>query len=286
MAERRCVRRSCDNGIRRIDPRYLNPNAMVLWVLAGLVSLMLIANLTACSSHSPPFPQAAARSARSITVLAASSLKPAFTQIAERFETDNPGASVEFEFAVSSQLANYLLKGGRGDVFASADFAQMDTVAKAGLLGGTSTNFSSDALAIVTAPGNPYGVDSFADLANPRLTLAVCQLPDPCGSATQRIENNTGVQLDPVTEEATPTDVLDKVTGGQVEAGLVYITDALNAGDAVTIIRFPEAADAVNEYPVAVLQQATQNGLAQKFVDLVVGQDGRKILGQAGFGKP
>lgn len=302
MAEHRTTHRSCvmpherlkfgnfqhliDRGIRRIDPRYFNPDAAVRWVLAGSVLLILVGNVAGCSSESSSYSEAAAPSARSIVVLAASSLKPTFRQIAEQFKTENPGASIEFEFAVSSQLANHLMKLGQGDVFASADSAQMDTVAKAGLLAGTSTNFASNTLVIVTAPGNPDRVGSFADLANPRLTLAVCQLPVPCGSATRRIEDMAGVQLDPVTDEPTATDVLDKVSGGQVDAGLVYITDALNAGKNVTMVRFPEAAYAVNEYPVAVLKQTPQPGLARKFVDLVTGETGQKILGQAGFGKP
>ncbi|MGH3553888.1 MAG: extracellular solute-binding protein, partial [Mycobacterium sp.] len=82
------------------------------------------------------------------------------------------------------------------------------------------------------------------------------------------------------------SDVLTKVTSGEADAGLVYITDALNAGDKVTTVKFPEAAGAVNVYPIAVLEPAAQRALAQKFVDLVTGEIGQKILGQAGFAKP
>ena len=244
-------------------------------LLAGLMSLILIANLTACSS-----------AARTIVVFAAASLKPTFTQIAEYFKTDNPGADVDFDFAGSSELATQLTQAAPADVFASADIAQMDTVADAGLLSTEPVNFASNTLVIVTAPGNPKKVESFADLAQPGLSVVTCQRPVPCGAATHHIEAKTGVRLNPVSEEPDVTAVLNKVETGQADAGLVYTTDAVNAGDKITTVKFPAAADAVNVYPIAVLKQTTRQALAQKFVDLVTGETGQEILSQAGFGKP
>jgi molybdate transport system substrate-binding protein len=249
-------------------------------MLAGSVSLLLVANLVGCSSKSP------SPSRQSIVVFAAASLKPTFTQIGERFKTDNPGASVDFNFAGSSELATQLAQGATADVFASADTAQMDTVAGAGLLNGTPVNFAANTLVIVTAPGNPKKVESVADLTQPSLSVVVCQQPVPCGAAAQRIEDKTGVHLNPVSEEPNVTDVLNKVTTGQADAGLVYVTDAVNAGDKVATVKFPESAGAVNVYPIAVLKKAPQGALAQKFVDLVTGEAGQKILDQAGFTKP
>ncbi len=219
-------------------------------------------------------------------VFAAASLKPAFTQISQQFNTDNPGSGVEFEFAGSSQLATQLTQGATADVFASADTAQMDTVAKAGLLAGNPTNFASNTLVIVTAPGNPKKIGAFADLAKPGLNVVICQKPVPCGSATQRVEDSTGVHLNPVSEELSVTDVLNKVTTGQADAALVYVTDAKGAGDKVTTVNFPEAAGAVNVYPIAVLKKAHLPTLAQKFADLVTSDPGQKILAQSGFAKP
>jgi len=218
-------------------------------------------------------------------VFAAASLKPAFTQISQQFKTDNPGSGVEFEFAGSSELATQLTQGATADVFASADTAQMDTVAKAGLLAGNPTNFASNTLVIVTTPGNPKKIGSFADLAKPGLAVVICQKPVPCGSATQRVEDSTGVHLNPVSEELSVTDVLNKVTTGQADAALVYVTDAKSAGDKVTTVNFPEAAGAVNVYPIAVLKKAHLPTLAQKFADLVTSDTGQKILAQSGFAK-
>ncbi len=219
-------------------------------------------------------------------VFAAASLKSAFTKISQQFKTDNPGSSVDFEFAGSSELATQLTQGATADVFASADTAQMDTVAKAGLVAGNPTNFASNTLVIVTAAGNPKKIGSFADLAKPGLNVVICQQPVPCGSATRRIEDTTGVHLNPVSEELNVTDVLNKVTSGQADAALVYVTDALSAGDKVATVKFPEAAGAVNVYPIAVLKKAPQPALAQKFVAMVTADTGQNILTQSGFAKP
>lgn len=258
-------------------------------ILGYLVSGVLVAGLipssVACSSKSGQ-PSQPAQGTGKVVVFAAASLKPAFTQIAQRFKSDNPGSSVDFEFAGSSELATQLTQGATADAFASADTAQMDTVAKAGLLAGAPTNFGSNTLVIVTAPGNPKKISSFADLAKPGLNVVICQKPVPCGSATQRIEDSSGVHLSPVSEELSVSDVLSKVTTGQADAGLVYVTDAKNAGDKVTTVSFPEAAGTVNVYPIAALKNAPQPALAQKFVTLVTSDTGQKILAQFGFAKP
>ncbi len=100
-------------------------------------------------------------------VFAAASLKPTFRLLAGKFHTDNPGATVDFDFASSSELATQLTSGASADVFASTDSAPMDTVAKAGLTETDPVNFASNTLAIVTPPGDPKQIHSFADLAKP-----------------------------------------------------------------------------------------------------------------------
>ena len=246
-----------------------------------MLAVGVLMSIAGCSSNSQP-----AQATGKIVVMAAASLKSAFTKIGQQFKADNPGSSVDFEFAGSSELATQLTQGTTADVFASADTAQMDLVAKAGLLAGEPTKFASNSLVIVTAPGNPKKVGSFADLTKPGLNVVVCQKPVPCGSATQRIEDSSGVHLNPVSEEPSVTDVLNKVTSGQADAALVYVTDALSAGNKVTTVSFPEAPSAVNIYPIAVLKKAPQAPLAQKFVTLVTGDTGQKILAQAGFAEP
>lgn len=252
-------------------------------ILAAVVSV-LTAGPIGCASKSPSSP--ASSTSGKVIVFAAASLKPSFTQISQRYKDQNPGIGVDFEFAGSSDLATQLTQGATADVFASADSTQMDTVRRAGLLNGNPTNFASNTLAIVTAPGNPKKIDSFADLARPGLNVVTCQQPVPCGAATQRVEDSTGVHLNPVSEEPSVTDALNKVTSGQADAALVYVTDAKSAGGKVATVNFPEAAGAVNVYPIGVLKKAPLATQAQKFVDLVTSPTGQQILAQAGFAKP
>jgi molybdate transport system substrate-binding protein len=221
-----------------------------------------------------------------LAVYAAASLKKTFTDIGEQFKTDNPGWTVDFTFAGSSDLVTQLTQGAKADVFASADTNNMDKLAKAGLLSGNPVNFASNTLVIVTPPGNPKQVTSFADLAKPGLKVVVCAPQVPCGSATEKVGKAMHVTLNPASEESSVTDVLTKVTSGEADAGVVYVTDGIGAGDKVATVEFPESSVAVNTYPIAVLKTAADAAAANKFVDLVTGEAGQTILDKAGFAKP
>jgi molybdate transport system substrate-binding protein len=221
-----------------------------------------------------------------LTVFAAASLKRTFTVLGAEFEKDHPATSVTVNFAGSSDLVAQLTQGAPADVFASADTENMTKALEAGVVAGSPVNFATNTLIIVTAPGNPKGIASFADLATPGTQVVVCAPQVPCGSATEKVEKATGVELAPVSEESAVTDVLGKVTSGQADAGLVYVTDATGAGDKVTAIPFPEAGDAVNTYPIAVLKDAADPAAAQEFVDLVTSAAGREVLSAAGFAAP
>ena len=218
-----------------------------------------------------------------LTVFAAASLKATFTQIGTIFQQENPGSTVTFNFAGSSDLVAQLIAGAPADVFASADIANMTKATEAGLVSGTPVNFATNTLTIVTPPGNPAGITSFADLAKPGVAVVVCAPQVPCGAAAQKVETNTGVTLTPVSEENSVTDVLGKITSGQADAGLVYVTDASGAGDKVTTVSFPESTTVVNTYPIATLTAATEPSLAMTFVELVTGPEGQQLLAAAGF---
>jgi len=241
-------------------------------------ALTAVAMLAGCSNSSP--------NSGDITVFAASSLKSAFTALGTQLEKGNPGTHVKFSFAGSSDLVAQLTGGAPADVFASADTATMTKVVDASLVAGNPVNFATNTLTIVTPPGNPKHIASFADLAKPGTQVVVCAPQVPCGAATKKVEAATGTALTPVSEESTVTDVLGKVTSGQADAGLVYVTDAAGAGDKVTAVAFPQAGGAVNTYPIAVLKGSKNAATAQKFVDLVTGPDGRKVLAGAGFAAP
>jgi molybdate transport system substrate-binding protein len=247
----------------------------------GLVALTAaVLALAGCGSGS------AAPEPRTLTVFAAASLTDVFTELEQRFEAANPGVDVVMNFGASSDLAQQIVNGGPADVFAAANDSTMKTVADAGLVDGSPTVFATNVLEIVTAPGNPKGITSFADLARPDLQVVVCAPQVPCGAATERIEKATGVSLNPVSEEPDVRSTLARVTTGNADAGLVYATDVRSAGNSVQGIPFPEAAQAVNDYPIAVIAHRPQAELARAFRDLVTGADGRAVLDAAGFGSP
>ena len=257
-------------------------------VFAAAITAVLAAVLAGCgggtSSGSVSSGSGDAQQSRTLTVFAAASLTDTFTAIEKQFETENPGVDVRINFAGSSDLAQQIVNGAPADVFAAANDSTMRTVTDAGLVAGTPTVFATNVLQIATAPGNPKGIASFADLARPDLSVVVCAPQVPCGSAAQQIEQATGVMLHPVSEEQDVRSVLGRVQTGNADAGLVYVTDVRSAGAGVQGVSFPEADRAVNDYPIADLTSAPEPDLARKFMDLVTGDFGTKTLQDAGFG--
>ncbi|NKX87278.1 molybdate ABC transporter substrate-binding protein [Nocardia coubleae] len=233
--------------------------------------------LTACGSETD-----SATSDSTLTVFAAASLKKVFTDLEDDFEAANPGVDVQFSFAGSSDLAAQLQAGAPADVFASADQPTMDKVIADGRIT-TARPFATNVLTIVTAPGNPKGINSFRDLTKDGLSVVVCAPQVPCGRATQKVAGAAQVTVQPVSEESSVADVLTKVTSGQADAGLVYVTDAAGAGAKVSTVAIPEASAAVNTYPIGAVGDSAGAG---KFIDLVTGPTGRRMLTEAGFGVP
>lgn len=219
-----------------------------------------------------------------LTVFAAASLKSVFTELEKNFEAANPGVDVQFSFAGSSELAAQLRAGAPADVFAAADQQTMDNVVGDGRITAVAATFATNVLALITAPGNPKGINGINDLAD--ADLVVCAPQVPCGRATERVADAAGVTLRPVSEESSVADVLTKVTSGQADAGFVYATDAAGAGAKVSVVPLPEASAAVNTYPIAVVADSNQTATAQRFTDLVIGPTGRAALAAAGFGTP
>ena len=249
--------------------------AVVRFAVVKSAAVLIISLTAGCTAPPPP---------DHLLVFAAASLRTTFTDLGDTFAAANPGTEVELSTAGSADLLAQLTQGADADVLATADTATMDSAARAGLLAGPPAPFASNTLTMVVAPGNPKGVKSFRDLAD--IVLVVCAVQVPCGSALPDLQDTTGVRLAPVSEESSVTDVLNKVTTGQADAGLVYVSDARAAGDAVTTVALPEASAMVNTYQIAVLKGSDNAPLAGRFVDLVAGPTGSAVLAAAGFGKP
>ncbi|MDH2425274.1 molybdate ABC transporter substrate-binding protein [Sphaerisporangium sp. TRM90804] len=254
----------------------------------ALVLPLALAGLAGCGPAEPaasPASPASPGEATTLTVFAAASLTGVFTELGTAFEAAHPGTTVRFNFGSSSTLAQQIVQGAPADVFAAASPATMKIVTDASLAAGPVT-FARNTLQIAVPAGNPARVDDLADLADPKVKVALCAEQVPCGAAAAEALRAAGVRVTPVTLEQDVKATLTKVELGEVDAALVYRTDVLASGGEVSGIDFPEAAKAVNDYPIAPLSQAPAPGAARGFVDLVLSQRGRDALTGAGFQAP
>src|SRR5262249_8154138 len=182
------------------------------------------------SSGSSP---ASGKVSGTVVVFAATSLTEAFDQIGAGFEKANPGVKVKFNYNGSSSLATSINQGAPADVFASAAPANMKTVTDAGDAVGTPQIFTRNTGEIMVEKGNPQHIQSAKALADPKIKVAVCAPEVPCGAVATAIFKNAGVTVKPVSEETNVGGVVTKVTLGEVDAGIVYVTDVKeNAGKA------------------------------------------------------
>jgi molybdate transport system substrate-binding protein len=175
--------------------------------------------------------------------------------------------------------------GAPADVLATANESTMQQAVDGGAVVGDPVVFAENVLTLVVPPGNPAGVTGL-DASLDQAKLVVCAPQVPCGAATAELAKLEGLQLHPVSEESSVTDVLGKVSSGQADAGLVYTTDAIGAGEAVQIVNVPGADRVVNRYPVAALTESRNPELARLWVDTLTGDAGRKALADAGFRLP
>ncbi|MCC6494920.1 MAG: molybdate ABC transporter substrate-binding protein [Propionibacteriaceae bacterium] len=252
------------------------------WVAAALACLGVAA--TGCSTSQPPAADGRPGVPATVTVYAAASMKATFSELGRGFEASHPGVKVAFNFAGSHTLAEQLTQGAPADVFASADEATMAKVTAAGLNAGADRVYATNRLSIAVPPDNPAGIAGFEDLAAPGVRLVICAPVVPCGAATAKLAELTGVTLTPVSEEQAVSDVLAKVQAGEADAGLVYRTDVIAAAGSITALDFPESATAINRNSIVALSAGPQPGLGAEFVELVLSSEGRRVLAAAGFG--
>ena len=234
-------------------------------------------------SAAAPTPAAAPQT---LTVLAAASLTETFTALGKQFETDNPGrhGQVQLRRLVRPRPADRQRRPGRR-LRRGQRRDDEDRSPTRGLTAGEPVIFAKNVLQIATAPGNPKGIATFADLARPDLKVVVCAPQVPCGAAASRRSRRPPAStLTPVSEEPDVKSVLGKVTTGDADAGLVYVTDVDAAGDKVQGVTFPEASPGRRPTTRSRCSRTRpQPDLANQFRHLVTGEQGQKALEQAGF---
>ncbi len=217
------------------------------------------------------------------TVFAAASLTEAFTELGDAFTAEQPDADLTFVFASSSDLARQVVEGAPVDVFASADPANMANVTDAGAASAEPMVFATNRAAIIVAPGNPLQISSVEDLATADLVVVVCSPDVPCGTYAGTIFDNAGVDVTPDSYEENVKAVATKVTLGEADAGIVYTTDVLAAGDAASGVEIPDDVNVVAEYPIVAVSDSTA---ARAFIEFVTSAAGQRILASHGFGAP
>jgi molybdate transport system substrate-binding protein len=237
------------------------------------------------SSSTPAASSSSAEQTGTITVFAASSLKGTFTQLGKQFEAAHPGDTVKFSFGASSALATQINSGAPADVFASAAPKNMDQVVNPGNASNPQ-NFAKNTAEVAVPPSNPAKVTSVNDLAKSSVKVALCQPQVPCGVVAAGVFKNAGVTVKPVTLQPDVKSVLTQVELGNVDAGMIYVTDVMAAGSKVKGVTIPASENASTLYPIAALTHSKYPSIARAFVAYVLSPSGEQVLKAAGFEQP
>ena len=243
-------------------------------------ALVVVATLLAACGRSAG---GSSGSSGELKVFAAASLTAAFTKLGGDFTAANGGTRVTFNFAGSQALATQIRQGAPADLFASADTTIMGKVKD---LVGTPKNFASNLLAIVVEKGNPKGVRGLDDLASSDLKVVLAAEEVPAGRYARQILDKAGVSVTPVSQEDNVKAVVTKVSLGEADAGIVYVTDVTAGGDQVQGVDIPRDQNVLATYPIATVKASNNADKAQRFVDLVLSAQGQQVLKRYGFLPP
>jgi len=262
--------------------RAANRRTAVLVAVCAIVTALVLA---ACGSSSSST-SASGKPSGQLLVFAATSLKAAFDQIGAGFEKANPDVTVKFNYNGSSSLATSINQGAPADVFASAAPSNMKTVTDAGHASGTPKIFARNQGEIMVEAGNPHNIKSLSDLANPAIKVVVCAPDVPCGALAQAIFKSAGVTVKPVSEETNVGGVVTKVTLGEADAGIVYVTDVKANESKAAGVPIPADQNQITDYPIVQVKDAPNAKAATAFISYVLGPDGQKVLASFGFMPP
>lgn len=242
-----------------------------------------------------PHTQAPA-SSKTLTVLAAASLTESFTELGTMFETQNPGVKVSFNFAGSQQLAQQLDQGAAADVFASASPKYMTAAVTSKRVNqADAQTFVKNRLVVIFPKANPAGLTALKDLAKPGLKIDLEDKSVPAGQYSldflDKAVKDPGfdpsfkdnVLKNVVSYETDVKVVVSKVSLGEADAGIVYITDFNAAKDKLGKMDIPDALNTVAIYPIAPISDSKNADLAKAFVALVLSPDGQAVMAKYGF---
>lgn len=261
--------------------------ARALIVAVAAAAALTLAGCSGASGTSTPTATSTPDTLKgTVVVLAAASLTEVYGQLATQFEKLHPNVTITESFGGSSALAAQIVQGAPADLFATANEATMKTVTDGGLAAETPIVYATNVLTLVVPPSNPANVTTLADLADPAVKVALCDKTVPCGSAAISLLAAENLKVTPVTLESDVKAVLTKVEVDEVDAGLVYVTDAKTAGSKVKQIAVPDAANVINRYPIALMSGSSNPKAAKAFENYILSSTGLAALKAAGFGTP
>ena len=237
------------------------------------------------STTAAPTTTTAAPLTGTLTVFAAASLTGAFNSARTTLGGADPGLTLSYNFAGSNALVAQIQQGAPADVFASADSTNMNKLVSAGLVE-TPVAFARNKLEIAVAPGNPRHISGLADLAKPGVTVVLEAQGVPAGDYTRSVLASQHITVQPKSLETDVKSAVAKVTSGEADATVVYLTDVTAAGSAVTGVTIPDSLQPDITYPIAVVKATKNHAAARAFVDSAVSGAVQKALEAAGFLPP
>ncbi|MCH1489260.1 MAG: molybdate ABC transporter substrate-binding protein [Ilumatobacteraceae bacterium] len=211
-------------------------------------------------------------------IFAASSLVDVLSELSA--EEAMPFSDVTLSFASSASLAAQIIDDAPVDVFISADRAQIERLRRAGFSDTQPKVVARNSLVIAVEAGNPLGLAELRDLSRGDVLVAIAAPGVPLGEYSQGMLSAANIEVRPVTFEADARGVLAKVALGEVDAGIVYATDAASASNVDRVV-IPEA-EAVNVEYVA-LDLTGGSGAGQDLIEFLTSDTGRFALTNRGF---
>ncbi|GHF68514.1 molybdenum ABC transporter ModA, periplasmic [Streptomyces mashuensis] len=266
-------------------PRTFRAKSAKSALTAAATAATALLALTACSTSPTSSPSGKGDAPQQVTVLAAASLTDVFGEAKKAYEKKHPDTRLTFSFAGSQELAAQVRQGVPADALVTADTRTMDDLAART---GKPTTIAKNRLTIATAPGNPKGIHGLADLSRSDLKVVLAAPQVPAGRYSKKVLDEQHVTVAPVSQEPSVRAVLSKVTLGEADAGLVYVTDATAKQNKqkVTTVTIPDAQNAVASYPAATLKNAKHPEQAKEFVAWLGTDEAQAILRKAGFQQP
>jgi len=252
-----------------------------------LAAVALAATLSACGAgtgsvvSAPGTPET-----RTLTVFAAASLTESFGALERQFEAAHAGVNVKSSFEGSSALVQKLTNGAKADVFASADEANLQKAIDSGDVVGPPSVFAKNRLEIAVEKGNPKKVGGLADLAKSGLVVVLCADAVPCGKYAAQAFANAGVSVSPASKEENAKATLSKVSLGEADASVVYVTDVRAAKGEVSGVKIPDRQNVIATYAIAVTKENRGSAAAKAWVQFIQSKSAQTALRKFGFLPP